>query len=102
MSDPTNADDLILRTIKEEAERHAEDAAGRHAERLQRRRIDWDVRGIIAILALIGTFTLAGAQLLLGHSADIPAWAAALVATVTTYYFVSRGSNGQTRRKDDA
>ena len=58
-----------------------------------RRRIDWDVRGILAILSLLGAFALAFTQLVLSpeHSAEIPAWAAAIVAGVTGFYFGSRG-----------
>lgn len=58
-----------------------------------RRRVDWDVRGIIAIMAVVGAFGLAIAQLLLGHEAgaDIPAWAATLVGGVAGFYYGSRG-----------
>lgn len=61
--------------------------------RLFRRRIDWDVRGILAILSLLGAFALAFTQLIVSpeHSAEIPAWAAAIVAGVTGFYFGSRG-----------
>ena len=61
--------------------------------RLFRRRIDWDVRGILAILSLLGAFALAFTQLAFSpeHSAEIPAWAAAIVAGVTGFYFGSRG-----------
>jgi len=67
---------------------------GRSREgRLFRRRIDWDVRGILAILSLLGAFALAFTQLIISpeHSAEIPAWAAAIVAGVTGFYFGSRG-----------
>lgn len=66
-----------------------QDAQGRKF----RRRIDWDVRGILAILSLLGAFSLAFTQLVLSpeHSAEIPAWAAAIVAGVTGFYFGSRG-----------
>ena len=64
--------------------------------RFKHRRIDWDVRGILAVLAVLGAFGLAGAQLAQGLSADIPAWAATLVGAVAGFYFGSRGggSNG--------
>ena len=103
MSGPENADDLILRTIKEESERHAEAAAARHTDRLKRRRVDWDVRGILALLALIGAFAIATVQLVQGHTADIPAWMATTVGAVVGFYFGGRGSsNGHgDRRKDD-
>jgi len=57
-----------------------------------RRRIDWDVRGILAIMALLGAFSLAFVQLVvLRDTAEIPAWAAAVVSGVTGFYFGSRG-----------
>jgi hypothetical protein len=60
-----------------------------------RRRIDWDVRGILAILALVGAFALAFVQLVFtpDKSAEIPAWAAAVVSGVTGFYFGSRGGS---------
>lgn len=96
-------DELILRTIKEEAERHAEDAASRHTERLKRRRVDWDVRGILALLALLGAFGMAFAQLAARGDANIPAWAATTVGAIVGFYFGGRGSTNGTgdRRKDD-
>lgn len=96
-------EELILRTIKEEAQRHAADAAARHTERFKRRRVDWDVRGILATLALLGAFTLAFVQLAKGIDANIPAWAATTVGAIVGFYFGGRGgSNGHgDRRKDD-
>ena len=58
-----------------------------------RRMIDWDVRGILAILSLVGAFALSFTQLIVGGSAEIPAWAAAIVAGVTGFYFGSRGES---------
>jgi len=102
--DPVNADDLILRTIKEESERHANEAAARHTERLRRRRVDWDVRGILALLALVGAFAIAFAQLSSHGDANIPAWAATTVGAIVGFYFGGRGGtpNGHgDRRKED-
>jgi len=95
------ADDLILRTIKEESERHANEAAKRHTERFGRRRVDWDVRGILALLALLGAFSLAFAQLVRGDDANIPAWAATTVGAIVGFYFGGRGSANGDRRKSD-
>jgi len=58
-----------------------------------RTRIDWDVRGILAVLSLLGAFCLAGAQMIQGQTADIPAWAAAVVSGVMGFYFGSRGGS---------
>ncbi len=62
-----------------------------------RRTIDWDVRGILAIMSLIGVFGLAIVQVFYLHaSPEVPAWAAAIVASVTGFYFGSRaGGNGR-------
>lgn len=64
----------------------------------RRSRLDIDVRGLLAILALLGAFTLAFTQLALGaaNGAEIPAWAAAIVAGVTGFYFGSRGGTAST------
>jgi hypothetical protein len=96
-------EELILRTVKEEAARHAAAEAARHTEGLKRRRVDWDVRGILALLALLGAFGLAFAQLVTHGDANIPAWAATTVGAIVGFYFGGRGgSNGHgDRRKDD-
>lgn len=57
----------------------------------RRKRFDLDVRGLLAIFALLGAFSLAFVQLATGVSAEIPAWAAAVVSGVTGFYFGSRG-----------
>lgn len=56
-------------------------------------RLDIDVRGILAIISIVCAFALAFVQLFVSdnHSAEIPAWAAAIVAGVTGFYFGSRG-----------
>lgn len=60
-----------------------------------KRRLDLDVRGVLAILALMGAFTLAFVQLLTrAGTADIPAWAATTVGAIVGFYFGGRGSNG--------
>jgi hypothetical protein len=66
-----------------------------HLER--KARFDLDVRGMLAILALIGSFALAFVQLILRGNADIPAWAAAVVTGIAGFYFGSRsgGDNGK-------
>lgn len=70
------------------------------------RGFDLDVRGVIALLVVVGVFMLAFAQLFVAASrgsdftgpeviaaaAAIPAWAAAVVGGVTGFYFGSRSS----------
>lgn len=48
----------------------------------------------LAVLSLIGTFTMAGVLLALGKDPEIPAWAAAVVSTVLGFYFGSRSTPG--------
>lgn len=62
-------------------------------------RLDWDVRGIIAILSVFGVFTLAGLRLVLYGDADVPAWAVAITVSVNTFYFATR-QNGKDIRKE--
>ena len=57
---------------------------------LKRKKLDLDVRGVLAILALLGAFGLAFALLFRGAAPEIPTWAAALVSGVTGFYFGSR------------
>jgi hypothetical protein len=54
-----------------------------------------DIRGILAIVGLVGAFGLAFYGVIRGGSGDIPAWSAGLVAAIVTSYFVSKGSNGR-------
>lgn len=56
---------------------------------------DLDVRGLLAIMTVTGAFALAFTQLFLVSSAgaEIPAWAAAIVAGVTGFYFGSRSGS---------
>jgi hypothetical protein len=103
LPDPGDEDGLshgvLLGAVKHEAQRTALGAMRREQHR---RRIDWDVRGILAILSLVGAFALAFTQLVIGQTAEIPAWAAAIVAGVTGFYFGSRGGSiGGGRRNDD-
>ncbi len=63
----------------------------RAADHLRRSRLDLDVRGIIAILAMLGAFGLAFVLLLDGKPPDIPAWAATTVGAIVGFYFGSRG-----------
>lgn len=70
-------------------------STGEEDPRFKHRRVDWDVRGILAVLSVVGAFGLAVAQLYLKMSSDIPAWAATLVGAVAGFYFGSRaGANG--------
>lgn len=63
----------------------------RLADRAPHRRLDLDVRGVLAILALVGAFAMAFVQLLRGSTADIPAWAATTVGAIVGFYFGGRG-----------
>lgn len=61
----------------------------------RQKRLDLDVRGILAIMSLLGAFGLAFLQLQSPlASAEIPAWAAAIVAGVSGFYFGSRAGTG--------
>jgi len=69
--------------------------------RFKHRRVDWDVRGIIALIVTVGVFGIASLQVLTDHpdGATIPAWAAGLVTGVNVFYFATRG-NGNGSRKN--
>jgi hypothetical protein len=50
-----------------------------------------DVRGLLAIIALVGAFALAFAQLFLKDgTSDIPTWAASTVSAILGFYFGGR------------
>jgi hypothetical protein len=68
---------------------------GQPERRRRRARLDLDVRGVLAILALMGAFTLAFVQLLVldNRTADIPAWAATTVGAIVGFYFGGRGGD---------
>jgi len=71
---------------------------------------DLDVRGLLAILSLVGAFLLSGLQLLMIYASNvelkdvsdvvqsttIPAWAAAITAGVAGFYFGSRAGGEAT------
>ena len=72
---------------------------------------DLDVRGLLAILSLVGAFLLSGLQLMvvmmtpnieftsvsdIVQSTTIPAWAAAITAGVAGFYFGSRAGGEAT------
>lgn len=57
---------------------------------------DFDVRGLLAIITVVGFFGVVFTQLFKGDSIAIPAEVAAVVTGVCGFYFGSRGgsSNG--------
>lgn len=68
----------------------------RSSDHQGRRRLDLDVRGVLAVLSLIGVFTLAFVQLLGNRgTADVPAWATTVVGAVIGFYFGGRTGNGR-------
>lgn len=79
---------------------HEPEAQRERIRTLERKaRFDLDVRGLLAVVALVLSFALAIMQLLLKGNADIPAWAAAVVTGIAGFYFGSRGGgmNGGTK-----
>jgi hypothetical protein len=60
------------------------------------RRMDWDIRGVLAIMSLIGAVGLAVMSQLSGQKGEVPTWAAAMVMSVIGFYFGSKGGgNGK-------
>ena len=64
--------------------------------RFKRRRLDWDIRGVLAVLSLLGTFGYAVAQMIMSGSvsAEVPPWMPTITGTVIAFYFGGRSSNG--------
>ncbi len=58
------------------------------------RRVDWDVRGILAFLAVIGAFAIQGALIANGNGQEMPPWVVGLVSAIVAFYFGSRAGNG--------
>lgn len=51
-------------------------------------RDDWNPRAVIAVVTVVGAFTLAIVSLLTDHpDATIPAWVAALIGGIGIYYY---------------
>lgn len=94
LSDP----EIVREVVKEEATRRAHEATEQHLAQYKGR-IDWDVRGIIAVFAIVGAFGLAAAQLFLRGDANIPTWAATMVGAVIGFYFGGRATNGHSKEK---
>lgn len=98
---PGSEQDLLLKKAREDAARIATEIAKETNGHLARR-IDWDVRGIIALISITAAFVIAGLQLTFKGDANIPAWAATLVGGITGFYFGSRGGGpGSGRRYTD-
>ena len=59
-----------------------------------------DARAILAILAVVGAFSLQGYLLVTDHSAgvgdppSIPTWTAATVSAIVGFYFGAKGGSG--------
>lgn len=49
-------------------------------------------RGVIALVAIAGTYALALAGLIFHDSADLPAWAIGLTSTIVAFYFGERAA----------
>jgi hypothetical protein len=66
-------------------------------------------QGAIAVLSIIGTFSLAFTQLILHGNAEIPPWAASISAGIVAFYFgasaavrgVVQGGNGMSQGERD-
>lgn len=61
------------------------------------RKTGWtgDVRGILSIIALVGTFILGGTQLALTGSAEVPTWTAGIAGSVIGFYFGGRSEESR-------
>jgi len=100
-NEPVDATKAELRDIVENALKQEQKAE-------KRRRFDWDVRGLLAVITITGFFAIILAQLIIAVmqgqlvSADksirIPAEVAAIVTGVAGFYFGSRsGTSGSDR-----
>lgn len=49
-------------------------------------------RGVIALVAIAGTYALAVAGLILYGDADLPAWSIGLTSTIVAFYFGERAA----------
>ena len=64
--------------------------------RFKHRRLDWDVKGVIAFMAVFGAFALQ-ATLIINHDpSEMPPWVVGLVSAIVAFYFGAR-TNGNTR-----
>ena len=62
--------------------------------RFKHRRLDWDIKGVLAILAMFGAFGIQITLIIGGSSSDMPPWVVGLVSAVVAFYFGSRGNGG--------
>lgn len=68
--------------------------------RFKHRRLDWDIRGVLAVLSLVGTFGYAVTLMVLSgnYSIEIPPWMPTITGTVVAFYFGGRSGNGSNGR----
>ena len=74
-----------------------------------RKRLDWDVRGFLAVGGLIGAFIIATSQIVvaalagrfttidtISKAAEIPTWLATMVGAIIGFYFGARAGGSET------
>lgn len=83
-------DDSRAVAFDEELRRELRNALEKQKKQAQQGRLDLDMRGILALVGLLGAFGLSFSQLFLQGSADVPAWVSAIVGGIAGYYFGSR------------
>lgn len=90
--------------LTEEVERKVAEIASQLQREERRKRLDFDVRGLLAIITVVGFFLMIFAQLVIAvlqgqtvtaeRSVRIPAEVAAVVTGVAGFYFGSRSNGG--------
>ena len=64
--------------------------------RFRHRRLDWDIRGVLAVMSLFGTFGYAIAVMVISgnYTVEIPPWMPTITGTVVAFYFGGRSNGG--------
>lgn len=81
----------------DDADMNTGDLREQEDPRFKHRRLDWDVKGLIAVLAVFGAFAIQTILIIRNDTLDMPPWVVGLVSAIVAFYFGAR-SNGLNKK----
>ena len=78
--------------MTDDAEANSGDVKKEEDPRFKHRRLDWDVKGVLAIMAVLGAFAIQGVLIATHDTNGMPPWTVGLVSAIVAFYFGARGN----------